>query len=125
MGANRVLVAHHEPFMQEKMGPPSQRFNNIPVPSVPDNSNELFLQGLRERGAKFCEVTHYRQKKNTKELTVIKGEILEILDDSRNWWKLKNCRGQVGHAPYTILSQHVSLTPIDNGYASNEQLSSF
>ncbi|XP_036363344.1 epidermal growth factor receptor kinase substrate 8 isoform X2 [Octopus sinensis] len=124
MGPNRGPVPHHhEPYMPDKIGPPNQRFNN--VPSVPDNSNELFMHGLRERGVKCCEATHYREKKNGKELTVVKGEVLEILDDSRNWWKLKNSKGQVGHAPYTILSRQVPMTPIDNGYASNEQLSSF
>ena len=28
---------------------------------------------------------------------------LQILDDSKNWWKLRNSRGSEGFAPYTIV----------------------
>lgn len=27
----------------------------------------------------------------------------QVIDKSRNWWKLRNSRGEVGHAPNTIL----------------------
>lgn len=27
----------------------------------------------------------------------------QCLDDSRNWYKLRNSKGEVGHAPYTII----------------------
>ena len=33
------------------------------------------------------------------------GELLEVLDDKKNWWRLRNFNGQVGHAPVTILRQ--------------------
>ena len=46
---------------------------------------------------------HDRQANNEKELTIKSGELLEVLDDKRNWWKLRNVHGQVGHAPVTIL----------------------
>ena len=51
------------------------------------------------------EVTHDRQANNDKELTIKTGELLEVLDDKRNWWRLRNFHGQVGHAPVTILRQ--------------------
>lgn len=44
-----------------------------------------------------------RQANNDKELTIKSGELLEVIDDKRNWWKLRNYVGQVGHAPVTIL----------------------
>lgn len=50
-------------------------------------------------------MTHDRQANNDKELTIKAGELLEVLDDKRNWWKLRNFHGQVGHAPVTILRQ--------------------
>lgn len=49
------------------------------------------------------EVVHDRMANNDKELTVKAGEILEVLDDKRNWWKLRNFYGSIGHAPVTIL----------------------
>ncbi|KAH9510541.1 Epidermal growth factor receptor kinase substrate 8-like [Dermatophagoides farinae] len=42
---------------------------------------------------------------NNKELTVTRGEILEILDDSRKWWKARNSRGQIAHVPHTIVGE--------------------
>lgn len=38
-------------------------------------------------------------------LTHYRGEILEILDDSRKWWKARNSRGQVAHVPHTIVGE--------------------
>jgi len=48
-------------------------------------------------------VLHDRDGKNARELTVRKGDILEVLDDTRNWWKLRNQNSEVGHAPFNIL----------------------
>ena len=48
-------------------------------------------------------MSHDRQANNEKELTVKAGELVEVLDDKRNWWKLRNFYGSVGHAPVTIL----------------------
>lgn len=47
---------------------------------------------------------HEREGRNQRELSVQKGEYLEVMDESRNWWKLRNSKGAIGHAPYTILS---------------------
>ncbi|GAB1601288.1 epidermal growth factor receptor kinase substrate 8-like protein 2 isoform X2 [Argonauta hians] len=110
-----VAPPHEQPYMPDKIGNSSQRYNGPPIQNVPDSSSDMLIRAQRERGAKFCEVTHSREKKNNKELTVMKGDILEILDDSRNWWKLRNNRGQVGHAPYTILTRQLSMGPPDNG----------
>ncbi|GFR76126.1 epidermal growth factor receptor kinase substrate 8 [Elysia marginata] len=52
---------------------------------------------------RIYEAAHERTGKNEKELTVQKGDILQVLENSRNWWKLRNHKGQVGYAPYTIL----------------------
>ncbi|XP_075261806.1 epidermal growth factor receptor kinase substrate 8-like isoform X3 [Convolutriloba macropyga] len=41
---------------------------------------------------------------NYKELTVRKGEMLEIMDCTRNWWAVKNTSGQTGYVPNTILA---------------------
>jgi hypothetical protein len=49
-------------------------------------------------------VTYPRSASNDKELSVLRGEFLEILDDSRKWWKARNSRGHVGHVPHTIVS---------------------
>ena len=45
-----------------------------------------------------------------------------MLDDRRNWWRVRNYFGQIGHVPNTILKQYEALdlqtpgfqTKIDN-----------
>ena len=37
----------------------------------------------------------------------------QVLDDSRNWWKVKNHQGQIGYAPYTILKEYTPSSEFD------------
>ncbi|KAK9397482.1 epidermal growth factor receptor kinase substrate 8-like 1 [Crotalus adamanteus] len=59
--------------------------------------------------------THSFTARNSNELSVLQGDILEVLDDSRKWWKVKNCYDQVGYVPYNILA------PVLNGDNSSIQ----
>ena len=54
----------------------------------------------------FLQVTYPRTANNEKELTVARGEFLEVIDDSRKWWKARNSRGQIGHVPHTIVAPY-------------------
>lgn len=67
-------------------------------------SSPVWLESLAARGAKIVQVTYPRTANNDKELTVARGEYLEILDDTRKWWKARNIRGQVAHVPHTIVT---------------------
>lgn len=41
--------------------------------------------------------------RNDRELTVSKGEELQLLDMSKQWWKVRNNEGQVGYVPNNML----------------------
>ncbi|XP_043950182.1 epidermal growth factor receptor kinase substrate 8-like protein 1 isoform X1 [Drosophila biarmipes] len=74
-------------------------------PNVSDDQMlESWLEDLQATGAKIVLVTYPRTANNDKELSVMRGEYLEILDDTRKWWKARNMRGQVAHVPHTIVS---------------------
>ena len=53
----------------------------------------------------FLQVTYPRTGTNEKELTVVRGEYLEVIDDTRKWWKTRNALALVGHVPHTIVTE--------------------
>ncbi|GIY06626.1 epidermal growth factor receptor kinase substrate 8-like protein 2 [Caerostris darwini] len=79
------------------------------APSEPqlhfERHQKQFLEDLVAKGAHVVQVMYPRTANNDKELTVLRGEYLEVLDDSRKWWKAKNSRGQVAHVPHTIVGR--------------------
>ncbi|CAH1250294.1 EPS8 [Branchiostoma lanceolatum] len=48
-------------------------------------------------------VRHDFVARNERELTVVAQEILDVLDDTRTWWNVRNISGQSGFVPSTIL----------------------
>jgi hypothetical protein len=76
-----------------------------PTVQVNELDQSEWVAELQTRNAKIVRVLFPRTANNDKELTVIRGEILEILDDSRKWWKARNWRGQVAHVPHTIVTE--------------------
>jgi len=69
-----------------------------------DRAQRNFMMDLFGRSAKVVQVTYPRTANNEKELTVVRGEYLEVMDDTRKWWKARNIEGQVGHVPHTIVT---------------------
>ncbi|XP_044768292.1 epidermal growth factor receptor kinase substrate 8-like protein 1, partial [Neomonachus schauinslandi] len=46
------------------------------------------------------------QARNSSELSVKQQDALEVLDDRRKWWKVRDQQGQEGYVPYNILTPH-------------------
>ncbi|KAF5279816.1 hypothetical protein FQR65_LT15269 [Abscondita terminalis] len=124
---NRGNDPHHDPREQkieplsnsERDMPPNIRDpsarSDISVDSIERNgtdergfsrNQESWIDNLQARGANVVQVTYPRTANNDKELTVVRGEYLEVLDDSRKWWKARNSRGQVAHVPHTIVTPY-------------------
>ena len=38
-----------------------------------------------------------------RELSVTKGEYLEVMDDTKKWWHCRNSAGETGFVPHTLL----------------------
>ncbi|WKY03645.1 hypothetical protein Q1695_004975 [Nippostrongylus brasiliensis] len=107
----------YEPPPSSQASPMPRRGSNRPVvmPDLGDQSprQKAFVQDAIGRGSKLVVATFDRVAQNAKELTVSRGEYLEVLDDQKNWWECRNVHQRVGYVPHTILSM-VPLEPADS-----------
>ncbi|XP_063585819.1 uncharacterized protein LOC134763191 [Penaeus indicus] len=85
------------------------------LPAEYQRHQRVWLGGLTARSAKVVQVTQSRTANNHRELSVARGEYLEVLDDSKNWWKVVNVLGQVAHVPHTIVKLYAAERDGDEG----------
>ncbi|NXC60885.1 EPS8 kinase, partial [Aleadryas rufinucha] len=57
----------------------------------------------KAQGKKFAKCKYEFVARNNSELSVMKEEIVEILDDRKQWWKVQNRSGSTGFVPNNIL----------------------
>lgn len=54
---------------------------------------------------RICAVKADRKGQNQKELSVRRGELIEIEDSSKKWWRARNFHGETGHVPHNIVEE--------------------
>jgi len=82
------------------------------------SQTEWFFE-LQARGAMIVRVLFTREANNDKELSVRRGELLEVLDNKRKWWRARNIELQVAHVPHTIVAVMQGYQTLDELLASN------
>ncbi|KAM4721542.1 epidermal growth factor receptor kinase substrate 8-like protein 2 [Rhinophrynus dorsalis] len=73
---------------EQNTSPKNSRNYEAPLPAQPQKS---------------AKIRYDFTARNANELSVLKDEILEVLEDNKQWWKLRNRIGQEGYVPYNIL----------------------
>uniref|UniRef100_A0A8C4UTH0 Epidermal growth factor receptor kinase substrate 8-like protein 2 n=1 Tax=Falco tinnunculus TaxID=100819 RepID=A0A8C4UTH0_FALTI len=73
-----------------------------PVSCVKSRSMNFEAQGMA-LPKRYAKIRYDFTARNANELSVLKDEILEVLEDNKQWWKLLNRSGQAGYVPYNIL----------------------
>uniref|UniRef100_A0A8C5K7H0 SH3 domain-containing protein n=1 Tax=Jaculus jaculus TaxID=51337 RepID=A0A8C5K7H0_JACJA len=76
------------------------------LPSHQHSELEAEPQPEEERVGKWVLCNYDFQARNSSELSVKQRDVLEVLDDRRKWWKVRDQRGQEGYVPYNILTPH-------------------
>ncbi|GCC37846.1 hypothetical protein chiPu_0016354 [Chiloscyllium punctatum] len=56
-----------------------------------------------QKDQQFAKAMYDFMKRKTRELTVMKGDVLEVLEASKQWWKVKNLNGSIGYVPSNIM----------------------
>ncbi|XP_076863125.1 epidermal growth factor receptor kinase substrate 8-like protein 2 isoform X2 [Brachyhypopomus gauderio] len=54
-------------------------------------------------GRKYAKILYHFVARNANELSVLQDEVLEVIEDDKQWWKLRNRSGEAGYVPYNIL----------------------
>ncbi|XP_014792854.1 PREDICTED: epidermal growth factor receptor kinase substrate 8 isoform X2 [Calidris pugnax] len=74
-------------------------------PSVPDYppSDGNYEAHSKAQIKKYAKCKYEFMARNNSELSVMKEEIVEILDDRKQWWKVQNKSGSTGFVPNNIL----------------------
>ncbi|XP_054757717.2 epidermal growth factor receptor kinase substrate 8-like isoform X3 [Lytechinus pictus] len=80
----------------------SPRTSAVPTPPPPAPKPVSSPTPTRP-GAKMATAIFDFVARNFKELTIMADEQLEVLNDQRKWWEVRNTSGQSGYVPSTLL----------------------
>ncbi|XP_045544540.1 epidermal growth factor receptor kinase substrate 8-like protein 2 isoform X2 [Salmo salar] len=107
-----VELFRTSPWETEGSGePPRSPISNLLSPYKSDeifgthslNSSNGSNNGLTSSSRKYAKIRYHFVARNANELSVLQDEVLEVIEDDKQWWKLRNRSGQSGYVPYNIL----------------------
>uniref|UniRef100_A0A8C5PFL3 EPS8 signaling adaptor L2 n=1 Tax=Leptobrachium leishanense TaxID=445787 RepID=A0A8C5PFL3_9ANUR len=75
----------------------------MPEPAPPSKLMSVYDAPVPAQPQKCAKIRYDFTARNANELSVLKDEVLEVLEDNKQWWKLRNRIGQEGYVPYNIL----------------------
>ncbi|XP_020779742.1 epidermal growth factor receptor kinase substrate 8-like protein 1 [Boleophthalmus pectinirostris] len=105
-----VESAHKHEALREKQE--QERLSQLAKPSVND---EIDSYGQPPQPDRLYCCSYDFIARNNSELSIQKGEVLEVLESSKRWWKCRNRYDQVGFVPHNMLEP---LAHVDSPVAS-------
>ncbi|XP_056604676.1 epidermal growth factor receptor kinase substrate 8a isoform X3 [Triplophysa dalaica] len=94
-----------------------QRPAAVTQSALPDfsSANGNFDDHGRMQTTNFAKSKYDFVARNSTELSVMKDEVLEVLDDRKQWWKVRNSAGATGYVPNNILEMSRALETTGRG----------
>ncbi|KAK7877045.1 hypothetical protein WMY93_032237, partial [Mugilogobius chulae] len=104
------------PVFRNGWEPPADHFRAAPWetegpmdPGPPYRRQSTDFYGTHSSGSsngsqrKYAKIRYHFVARNANELSVLQDEVLEVIEDDKQWWKLRNRSGQAGYVPFNIL----------------------
>ncbi|XP_060745822.1 epidermal growth factor receptor kinase substrate 8a isoform X2 [Tachysurus vachellii] len=79
--------------------------SNVPEFSSADGNSDAYgrPRSQDDQPRSFAKSKYDFVARNSTELSVVKDEVVEVLDDRKQWWKVRNGTGVAGYVPNNIL----------------------
>ncbi|XP_041075176.1 epidermal growth factor receptor kinase substrate 8-like protein 2 [Polyodon spathula] len=118
------IVPHYYPKFRNGWEAPLENFRNVPweleegQQTPPSLAEHQHWQSEEQPTAqsyppsngnyeapqkKYVKIRYRFVARNANELSVMEDEVLEVVEDNKQWWKLLNRSGGSGYVPYNIL----------------------
>ncbi|XP_067387610.1 epidermal growth factor receptor kinase substrate 8-like protein 3 isoform X2 [Emydura macquarii macquarii] len=95
--------------------PPIQRENATHMDRHPTGKQNRSSSRAPSGPPAIMKAMYDFQARNHKELSVMKGDLLEILDQRRKWWLARNSASEKGYIPNNIVGPVDQELPTENG----------
>ncbi|XP_057701134.1 epidermal growth factor receptor kinase substrate 8-like protein 3 isoform X1 [Corythoichthys intestinalis] len=103
------VQAVRQPLPSKPTNPTTTKTPSTPPPPSPPpppvTQHARIQTRLPEKKLRRMRVMHDFISRNNRELTIKKGEIVELLDMRKLWWKVRNSRGEEGFVPNNVLTE--------------------
>nr|XP_046196187.1 uncharacterized protein LOC124028066 [Oncorhynchus gorbuscha] len=103
------FISNDSPFISNDstfISNDSPFINNDSRPFI--NNDSPFMRNYDAYGSRgqpklFAKSKYDFVARNNTELSLVQDEVVEVLDDRKQWWKVCNCSGASGYVPNNIL----------------------